>query len=119
MGQAAHTTPPALYIARQPILDVNGHVFGYELLYRAAPGDTACVAEAEMASASVVTNALLDLGLETLTGGRLAFLNVTAQLLSQADMLFPPAQVVIELLETIEVTPEVVATCREIGRAHV
>ena len=30
----------AVSVARQPILDHAGHIFGYELLYRAAEGDS-------------------------------------------------------------------------------
>jgi EAL and modified HD-GYP domain-containing signal transduction protein len=104
-----------LYIARQPILDEHGRVFGYELLYRAALGDASCSIESELASASVLTSAMLDIGLDTLTGGRLAFLNVTASLvIEHIDVLVPPGNVVLELLETIDVSPELVEACRKL-----
>ena len=96
MGQTASEPATALYIARQPILDQQGRVFGYELLYRAAPGDSSCSLESDLASASVLTSAMLDIGLDTLTGGRLAFLNVTASLvIEQIDALVPPGNVVL------------------------
>ena len=63
-------SPTALYVARQPILDDRGRVFGYELLYRNAPGDTSCTADGDLASASVLIGVVLDLGLDTFTGGR-------------------------------------------------
>ena len=101
MAQAARESQTALYVARQPILDEHGRVFGYELLYRGAADDTACVERAEVASASVITSAILDLGLETLTDGRLAFLNVTDSLvIDQIDALVGPNDVVLELLES-------------------
>src|SRR5262245_40257436 len=75
------TTPTTLCVARQPILDPNERVFGYELLYRAAPGDTACTTDGDLAGARVLTDAVLDIGLDTLTGGRLAFINLTRALL--------------------------------------
>ena len=91
--------PRSLYVARQPILDERGRVFGYELLYRHSAGATACVADGDVASASVLTSAILDLGLETLTNGRQAFFNVTRPLLlGKLDTLIPPDGVVIELL---------------------
>ena len=105
----------ALHVARQPILDERGRVFGYELLYRHAPGDTACTANGDLASARVLTGALLDLGLETLTGGRHAFLNVTRPLLlGDIDTLVPPHGVVIELLESVEIDQEVIDVCRDL-----
>jgi c-di-GMP-related signal transduction protein len=105
----------ALYVARQPILDERGRVFGYELLYRGAPGDTACTIDGNLASARVLTGALLDVGLETLTNGHRAFLNVTrALLLGHIDRLVQPDGIVIELLESVEVDQEVVEACREL-----
>ena len=113
--QAARESQTALYVARQPILDEHGRVFGYELLYRGAANDTACVVRADIASASVITSAVLDLGLETLTDGRLAFLNVTASLvIDQIDALVGPNDVVLELLETIEVTEDLIKACRRL-----
>ena len=113
-GSASHT-PTSFYVARQPILDERGRVFGYELLYRQAPGDTACVADGDLASARVLTGAVLDLGLETLTNGRHAFLNVTRPLLlSKIDSLISPEGVVIELLESVEVDKEVITICRDL-----
>ena len=115
MAQATDQSPTALCVARQPILDEHGQVFGYELLYRGAPGDTTCAVKSELASASVITSAMLDLGLDTLTGGRRAFLNVTGSLvIEQIDALVPPGDVVLELLETIEITDELIAACRKL-----
>ena len=68
MAQATHQSPTALCVARQPILDERGQVFGYELLYRGAPGDTACVVKSDLASASVITSAMLDLDLDGVDG---------------------------------------------------
>lgn len=108
-------SPTALYVARQPILDDRGRVFGYELLYRDAPGDTSCTADGDLASASVLTGAVLDLGLDTLTGGRQAFLNVTRPLLlGKIDTLIAPAGVVIELLESITIDGDVIDACRDL-----
>jgi EAL and modified HD-GYP domain-containing signal transduction protein len=115
MGQTASEPSTSLYIARQPILDDHGRVFGYELLYRAAPGDVSCLLESNLASARVLTSAVFDVGLDTLTGGRLAFVNVTASLvIEHIDALVPPGNVVLELLETIDVSPELISACRRL-----
>ena len=101
--------------ARQPILEASGQVFGYELLYRAAQTDTACTAEGDLASARVLTDAVLEVGLDTLTGGRPAFLNLTKPLItSQVATLLPHAAAVYELREDVEVDDAVVDACRDL-----
>jgi EAL and modified HD-GYP domain-containing signal transduction protein len=109
-----------VHIARQPILDERGRVFGYELLYRQAAQDVSCTADGDLASARVLTEAILDLGLDTLTSGRYAFLNVTRPLLlGKLDTLIPPEGVVIELLESLTVDKEVIDVSRHLhGRGY-
>jgi len=104
-----------LHIARQPILDERGRVFGYELLYRHAAHDSACSADGDLASARVLTEAILDLGLDTLTSGHQAFLNVTRPLLlGKLDSLVQPDGVVLEVLESVAVDNEVIDVCRHL-----
>ncbi len=97
-----------VFMARQPIYDVTMQVHAYELLFRR--GDTAGAGEVGLAdSASILTNAVVELGLEHLVGNRQAFVNIPYELLmSDCIQLLPPDRVVIELLETIEPTPEVI-----------
>ena len=52
-----------VYVARQPILDGAGQVFGYELLYRAREEDATCATPGDVASANVFTDAILTMGL--------------------------------------------------------
>src|SRR6266498_3430186 len=59
-------TREGIYVARQPILDASGQVFGYELLYRAGADATSCVDRRDLAAARVLNDAELTLGLETL-----------------------------------------------------
>ncbi len=68
-------------VARQPILDLAGRVYGYELLYRGSADATACTADGDIAGARVLSDAVLALGLDVLTNGRLAFINFTRSLL--------------------------------------
>jgi EAL and modified HD-GYP domain-containing signal transduction protein len=106
-----------VFIARQPILDTRRRVFAYELLFRASDTATASGTSSSRASARVLTDAVLSFGLETLTHGRPAFINVTRELLLDGiPAALPPAHVVVELLETIEADPDVVAACRELRR---
>ncbi len=104
-----------VYVARQPILDHAGQVFGYELLHRANETDTRCVAAGDAASASVVTDALLTMGLDMLTNGRPAFINMTrALLVSQAPTVLPAPACILEVGHDIPIDTEVVQGCRRL-----
>ena len=104
-----------VFIARQPILDHAGQVFGYELLHRDSAHDTACLLPAPFVSARVFTDAVLTIGLETLTGGRPAFVNFTRELLvSDAATLLPRESTVIEVLEDVRIDAEVVQACQRL-----
>lgn len=113
--QAASDAYASVYVARQPILYANGRVFGYELLYRARADDGGCDAPLDVASARVLSEAMLVIGLETLTSGRRAFINVTRNvLLSDVATLLPREHAVIEILESVHVDDEVVLACRRL-----
>ena len=104
-----------VHVARQPILDARHQVFGYELLYRAASTDTACTSTVDQASARVIADAVLDIGFDVLTDGRRAFINLSSEtLLADASAVFDPDTVVLEILESVEITPAVVEMCRSL-----
>jgi len=104
-----------VYVARQPILNTAGQVFGYELLYREIGSDTGCTIATDAASARVFSDAVLAMGLDTLTAGRKAFMNVSRRvLLSDIATVLPAESVVLELLEDISVDYEVLDACRRL-----
>ena len=116
MAQPNADTRETLYVARQAILDARWQVFGYELLYRADGG--AANVSSDLAAARVMTDAVLNVGLDTLTGGRPAFLNLTRSLLvSEAWSVLSPAAVVFELHKDIPVDKEVIAMCEQLYKA--
>ena len=107
-----------MHIARQAILDARGHVVGYELLYRGSVRDTACTVEGDVAGASVLTGAVLDLRLDALTDGRTAFINVTrSMLLNGVATLLRPSLALFELREDIQIDHEVIEACRALSEA--
>lgn len=114
-------TAEQIHVARQPVLDARQQVFGYELLYRAAAGDESARASESSISARVIADALLGIGFEALTDGRRAFVNLDCRtLLADASGLLDPDQVVLEILESVEVTSDVVAMCESLrGRGYV
>ena len=93
-----------LYVARQPILSSNEQVFGYELLFRDGVEDYFRHTDADVASRSTLDTSIL-MGLDVLCDGRRAFINCTREtLLKDYVTLLPPAQVVVEILESV--TPD-------------
>src|SRR5262245_55444306 len=105
-------------VARQPILDRAGKVFAYELLFRRSAAMQTCDIAANHASARVIVDAILSIGLDTLTNGKLAFFNVSHELLlSGATTLLPSDKVVVELLENIPDDDDVIEACTALKKA--
>jgi c-di-GMP phosphodiesterase len=115
------TVPDAedIFVARQPIFDLQDRVAGYELLYRrAADSDSARGLDHDRMSAEVLVNASLGIGLDQLLGEAPAFMNFTREaLLQERWRLIDPARVIIELLEMIEPDDRVFAACQRIRGA--
>ena len=98
------------FVARQPILDLRGRVHGYELLYRKGT-EAAFSGDVELASRTVLDNTVL-FGVEKFTGGALAFINCTSETLTE-DLVsvLPSEMAVLELLETVDPSPDLIAAC--------
>lgn len=102
-----------IFLGRQPILDRDQRIVAYELLFRSANTASASVSDDMQATASVIHHAFSEMGVQTVLGTQLGFINVSADmLLSDLVELLPREQVVLELLETIIVTEAVVERCR-------
>lgn len=100
-------------VARQPILDRAGRVFGHELLYRQDPEATSCTANGDLAGARTLNDALLTVGLDALTDGLPAFMNLTRPLLlNGAGTLLPREVAVLEVREDVPIDDEVVEACK-------
>ena len=107
-----------VFVARQPIFDERDRLFAYELLYRSgAQQNWANGVSADQMCTDTVIHALLSIGMAPLTGGTLAFVNMTRDfLLTGQYQLFEPKTVVIELLESVDPEPEVIAACEQLRR---
>ncbi|MFZ4859868.1 MAG: EAL and HDOD domain-containing protein [Desulfuromonadaceae bacterium] len=103
------------FLGRQPILDRNQEIIGYELLFRSADIDHAVFNNYSHASSSVITLALGSFGIIEVLGGKLGFMNIPHGLLfSEMLELLPAGQTVLELLETIQLDEQVIERCREL-----
>ncbi len=105
-----------LYVARQPVFDRDRNLVGYELLHRESEKTNEySSADGEYATSRVITSAFLSMGLDSLTNGKLAFINFTAELLkSGVANLLPKNQLVIEIMETVAPTKDILNTCQQL-----
>ncbi|MBV8665969.1 MAG: EAL domain-containing protein [Burkholderiaceae bacterium] len=102
------------YLARQPILDRNQELAAYELLFRRTAVDPADVTDDLTATASVISYTA-QLGIERVVGNTIGFLNVDATvLMSDIFQFLPRDKVVLEIIETVEATPELLARVAEL-----
>jgi EAL and modified HD-GYP domain-containing signal transduction protein len=108
-------TADKFFLGRQPILDRNQEIVGYELLFRSADIDHADFKSYSHASSNVITHALSSFGMHEVLGGKFGFINVhLGLLLSEMLELLPIGQTVLELLEIISIDDQVVERCREL-----
>ncbi len=104
-----------VFVARQPIFTKNKNVFAYELLYRSGKQNFYDHTDGDQATSDVITNSFSVIGIDTLTGGKPAFINFTQNLLKkEMATIIPPGSVVIELLEDIVPDEEILAACRKL-----
>jgi EAL and modified HD-GYP domain-containing signal transduction protein len=102
------------YLGRQPILDRNQALFGYELLFRNAPVGPANVTNELTATAAVIAHAS-QLGMEKTIGDALGFVNVDASVLMTDIFSFLPREkVVLEIVNTMQVTPHILTRMQEL-----
>lgn len=109
-------TGEEIFIGRQPILDRKHELFAYELLFRSGnKQNSANVQDDLAATANVISHAFADLGIEQALGPYKGFINCDETILL-SDMLeiLPSDKIVLEVLETVEVTPAIVERCREL-----
>ncbi|MDT8901251.1 EAL and HDOD domain-containing protein [Anaeroselena agilis] len=107
-----------VFIARQPIFDVNEKVVAYELLFRGADQDSYNAADGDQATRDVIVNSLLVFGLDRLTGHKRAFVNFTENMLkSEVTASIPKELVTVEVLENIFPDRDVVAVCENLKKS--
>ncbi len=112
-GHAAADKPNP-WLARQPILEKDDKVIGYELLFRETADDSRFNSDFDSATSSTIST-LNVIGLDAICDGRLAFINCTHQmLLKDYFLLLPPDKVVIEIQESVPADDIVRAACQRL-----
>jgi EAL and modified HD-GYP domain-containing signal transduction protein len=104
-----------VFIGRQPIFDRGQRVVGYEILFRSEDHGEARVLDAESATATVVLNALTEIGLERIVGPHVAWINLSREsVLSGIAKMLPPAAAGFEILEGQKIDDELIAGVRDL-----
>lgn len=112
---AQHLRVREFYLGRQPILDRNQALFGYELLFRNSPVGPAHISDDLTATAAVIAHAS-QLGMEKTIGDALGFVHVDASvIMSDIFSFLPREKVVLEIINSMPATPEVITRIRELA----
>ncbi|SHN52819.1 EAL and HDOD domain-containing protein [Desulfitobacterium chlororespirans] len=102
------------FLARQPIFDRGLKIYGYELLYRQSSDNFFSGIDDDQATAELIYNTFLVMGLQDLTDGSNAFINFSKKLIdSDIPFLLPKENIVVEILERDQVTPATVEACKK------
>lgn len=102
-------------IARQPICNSSLKVVAFELLYRMnGSGNNAIIENQDSATIDVLLAAYNDLSITDVIGKQVAFVNFTSNIIINNLPPLSPKQLVIELLEDQEVTPELLKSLKNL-----
>ncbi|WP_043753207.1 EAL and HDOD domain-containing protein [Imhoffiella purpurea] len=104
------------FLGFQPIFDRERQVVAYELLFRDEGGGfEGSGLNGDSATSQVILNAFTDIGVERLGRDKRLYINLTDGLLaSEVIQTLPPDRVVLEILENVRVTPELVGAVRRL-----
>ena len=106
-----------IFIGRQPIFDRFEKVFAFELLYRNGDMNVFPDIDGDYATTEVLINSFLTIGVEELANGRPCFINFTENLLYESIFdTFDPKHIIIEILESINITPVLIDKLRQLKR---
>ena len=103
------------YVARQPIFDVNLEVYAYELLFR--DGENNCFPDInpDEATSKILTSTHLSVGIEEITGDKVAFINFHRDtLMYRFPTSLDASKVMIEVVETVKVDDPLLKACKHI-----
>ena len=99
---------PDVYVGRQPIYNRQLKVIAYELLFRDLNRENTASLDGDNATMQVILNSFMEIGLDELVGGSLAFINMTRSfIVEQYPIPLDAGRVVLEVLEDIEIDKEI------------
>ncbi len=102
-----------VFVARQPIFNRKRKVYAYELLFRSGMSNGFPGLDGNTATSSLLSSSFFTVGIEKISGGKKSFINFTEDLLLQGTpTLFPHDKIMVEILETVNPTEEIIAVCK-------
>jgi c-di-GMP-related signal transduction protein len=105
-----------IYVARQPIFNMNEETVAYELLYRSSKANSYQHTNGDQATTDVLVNSFMNIGIKEISNGKPCFINFTEKLLKLGvPTQFNPGTIVVEILETVEITDEILGICKELN----
>jgi EAL and modified HD-GYP domain-containing signal transduction protein len=108
--------PRDFYLGRQPVIDRQQALFGYELLFRSAARGPATFASGLCATAAVIAHTA-QLGLDKVLGDATGFINVDAEVINSDIFAFLPRErVVLELVGTVQASDDLMARLGQLAR---
>ncbi|NML32196.1 EAL domain-containing protein [Paraburkholderia sp. G-4-1-8] len=117
-GASPERVAQYVYVGRQPILDRNGALNAYELLFRAGAYNYAEISDDAQATAQVVARTIGGIGVPAVLGAHRGFVNIDRALLfSDIVHLMPPERFVLEILETVRFDAALASRLDELRRA--
>ncbi|RFU66418.1 HDOD domain-containing protein [Peribacillus saganii] len=104
-----------VFVARQPIFNRREEVHAYELLYRSSIVNAYNSVNHDHATAEVIVNSFLNIGIDQLSNGKPCFINFTEKLLQlRLPTYFRPREIVVEILESVPLNEDLLKICREL-----
>jgi c-di-GMP-related signal transduction protein len=106
-----------VFVARQPIFKRDKKIFGYELLFRDGSSSFFTGEDGNSATSTVLSDSFFSIGIETITGKNLAFINFTRDLLlKQVPHLFSKENLAVEILEDTIPEEDVIKACQKLSQ---
>ena len=105
-----------IFVARQPIVNIDRKPFGYEFLYRDSDKNYFSNSiDGTTATRTLISNLMSEFELNGLTGGRPAFINFTEDLIREEYIDFLPSdEIVVEILENVKSDADIVKRVKEL-----
>lgn len=104
-----------IFLARQPIFDRNKNVIAYELLFRNGHENAYNGVDGNEATLQVIANSFYEFDFKSVSSDKKVFINFTEKLITEEiATILSNDDVVIEILENIEPTDEVLNACKKL-----
>ncbi|MGG0716886.1 HDOD domain-containing protein [Robertmurraya massiliosenegalensis] len=104
-----------VFVAKQPILNRERENIAFELFYRSGLENSFPNIDGDQATADVIINSFLNIGIEELCSGKPCFIIFTKKLLLLGlPTYFTPQEIVVEFSESIYATKEILSICHDL-----